>query len=442
MRVPQLILSAAWLGVAIFGSATAAEPAPNLVLILIDDLGYGDLGCYGNTKHQTPNLDRLAAQGLRFTDFHSNGAVCSPTRAALLTGQYPQRHGIEVAIGFTRDEGLPLDRTTIAEVLAPAGYRCGVFGKWHLGHVSRFGPNAQGFHESYCSNNNPDYHSHVSRDGNPDWWKDQRLADEPGYLVDLVTRHSVRFIHENRARPFFLYVPQLAVHFPYQGPRDPPHRTAGRKWDGDDRYGPLPKTERPRAYREMVEAVDASVGQIVAALDGLKLRERTFIFVSSDNGAYLSVGSNGPHRGQKGDLYEGGHRVTAIANWPGRIEPGRVSAVTAMTMDLLPTLLALSGAPRPSALRVDGIDLSGLLLRGKSLAPRTLFWRDADEKAARNGPWKLVTRATRAELFNLADDIGEQRDLAAARPEMLRQLQGELAAWENDVATSPLRRRR
>lgn len=434
MRLRRLRLVLGWLAAAF---AFAAEPPPNFVLILIDDLGYGDLGAYGNTRHRTPHLDRLAAEGLRFTDFHSNGAVCSPTRAALLTGQYPQRSGIESAIGFTLAEGMPLTKTTLAEVLAPAGYRCGVFGKWHVGHVTRFGPNAQGFHESYCSNNNPDYHSHVSRDGNVDWWKDQQLADEPGYLTDLVTRHSVRFIRENRARPFFLYVPHLAAHFPFQGPRDPPHRTTGRTWNDNDKYGPLPKNQYARAYREMIESTDASVGQIVAALEEMGLRERTLIFVCSDNGAYSWVGSNGPFRGQKGDLYEGGHRVPAIANWPGRIQPGRVSDATALTMDVLPTLLVLSGAPRPPGLPTDGVDLSGVLLRGESLAPRPVFWRSSTEKAVRNGPWKLVTRRVggeRVELYDLTTDIGEKHDLAAARPELVRQLQGELSAWERQVA--------
>lgn len=424
------------LGVALAAApAGAAEPPPNVVLILIDDLGYGDLGCYGNTKHRTPHLDRLAAEGMRFTDFHSNGAVCSPTRAALLTGQYPQRHGIERAISFNLVEGVPLDRTMIPEVLAPAGYRCGVFGKWHVGHVTRFGPNDQGFHESVCSNNNPDYHSHVSRDGKVDWWRDQRLADEPGYLVDVVTRHATRFLRENRARPFFLYVPQLAVHFPFQGPRDPPHRTTGRTWDGDSRYGPLPKEEFPRAYREMVEAVDASVGAIVATLDDLRLRERTLIFVCADNGAYSWVGSNGALRGQKGDLHEGGHRVPAIANWRGRIAPGQVSAVTAMTMDLLPTFAALAGAAPPVGGRVDGADLSGVLLRHEALAPRTLFWRFATARAVRSGPWKLVATGAQTELFNLAADPGETLDLTASQPALVDALRGELAAWERDVGS-------
>lgn len=408
------------------------ESPPNIVMILIDDLGYGDLGCYGSTTNRTPHLDRLAQGGLRFTDFHSNGAVCSPTRAALLTGLYPQRAGIEAAIGFTLGEGVALGFTTIAELLAPRGYRCGVFGKWHVGHVTKFGPNDQGFHESWCANNNPDYHSHVSRDGNVDWWRDQRLADEPGYLVDRVTAHAVDFIRAHKARPFFLYVPQLAVHFPYQGRHDPPHRTTGREWNGDDRYGPLPKAERPRAYREMIAAVDESVGAIVAALDAAGVRERTLVFVCSDNGAYLSVGSNGPFRGEKGDLFEGGHRVAAIAHWPGRIAAGRTTDATALTMDLLPTFAAIAGAPLPAGLRPDGVDLSGVLLRGESLRERTVFWRDADEKAARRGPWKLVVRDTAA-LYHLGADPAEHRDVAAEQPARASELVAALAGWERDV---------
>lgn len=428
--LPALLLAP----LAAMHAADAPKQKPNIIVILADDLGYGDLGCYGSARHRTPHLDRLAAEGLRFTDFHSNGAVCSPTRAALLTGQYPQRHGIEGAIGFNLVEGVPLDRRMIAEVLAPAGYHCGVFGKWHVGHVTRFGPNDQGFHESVCSNNNPDYHSHVSRDGKVDWWKDQRLADEPGYLVDVVTRHATRFLRDNQAQPFFLYVPQLAVHFPFQGPSDPPHRTTGRTWDGDSKYGPLPKKEFPRAYREMVEAFDATVGAIVATLDELRLRERTLIFVCSDNGAYAWVGSNGTLRGQKGDLYEGGHRVPAIANWPGAIAPGRVSDVTAMTMDLLPTFAALTGAALPVERRLDGVDLSGVLLRNESLAERPLFWRsEARVRAIRRGPWKLVASANRMELFNLAADAGETISLAARQPALVEELRGALAAWERDV---------
>jgi arylsulfatase A-like enzyme len=411
----------------------ASPPRPNIVMILIDDVGYADIGCFGSKTPLTPNIDRLAAGGMRFTDFHSNGAVCSPTRAALLTGQYPQRSGIEAAIGFVTDEGVSLSAVMIPEVLRAASYRTGVFGKWHVGHVAHFGPNDQGFDVSHCSNNNPDYHSHVSRDGNVDWYRDQKLADEPGYLVDLVTHHSVRFILENKDRPYFLYMAHLGGHFPYQGPADPPHRTTGRTWDGDDRYGPLPKSQHRRAFREIVEAVDASVGKIVATLQSAGLRERTFIFLCSDNGGYLTVSDNGPFRGQKGDLFEGGHRVAAIANWPGRIKGGSVSTATVMTADLMPTFMAVAGVPKPADLALDGTDLGAVLFRGETLAPRYLFWRDSDEKAVRFGKWKLLVGGGGSQLFDLERDPGESHDLASTEPTRVRELTAKRAAWEADV---------
>ncbi|MSU65936.1 MAG: sulfatase [Opitutus sp.] len=425
------LLAPALLGSPAFAAADTNRP--NIVMILIDDLGYADLGCFGSKEHRTPQIDRLAAEGLRFTDFHSNGAVCSPTRAGLLTGRYPQRFGLEDAIGFVRNEGVPLAATMVSEVLHSGGYRTAVFGKWHVGHVEHYGPNDQGFDESRCSNNNPDYHSHVSRDGNVDWYHNQKLADEPGYLVDVVTHYSTRFILENKARPFFLYVPHLAGHFPYQGPADPPHRTTGRNWDGEDKNGPLPKSQQKRAFRQMVEAVDESVGKIVATLESAGLRDRTMIFVCSDNGGYLSVSDNGPYRGQKTDLTEGGHRVAGIANWPGRIKPGSTTAVTAMTFDLMPTFVAIAGVAPPPGLALDGVDLGGVLFRGETLAPRALFWRDIDQKAVRFGPWKLLVEASGKTLFNLDRDPGEARDLAADEPGRMRELTARLAAWESEV---------
>jgi hypothetical protein len=237
------------------GSIDRADAPPNVVLIVIDDLGYGDLGCYGSKVHKTPNIDALADAGLRLTDFHTNGPVCSPTRAALLTGQYQQRSGIESAIGFVTDEGVSLEKVTIAELLRKRGYTNGVIGKWHLGWVDAYGPNDQGFDISYCSNNSPDYHSHVSRNGKVDWYKNHELHKENGYLTDLVTRHSNTFIEQNREKPFFLFVSHLALHFPFQGPSDPPFRTKGKLWHGkerirgkvqpDSKYGPLPPRMRP-----------------------------------------------------------------------------------------------------------------------------------------------------------------------------------------------------
>ncbi len=411
---------------------------PNFVIILLDDIGYGDLGCYGNKKHQTPHIDKLAAEGLLFTDFHTNGCVCSPTRAALLTGQYQQRSGIESAIGFTKDKGMPLRKTTIAEPLREAGYAAGVFGKWHVGHVDHFGPNDQGFQNSYVSNNSPDYHTHVSRVGELDWYKNHNLYKESGYLTHLVTDHTLDFIKANQEKPFFAFISHVACHFPFQGPEDPPHRTLGKIWH-DTKYGPLPKEEYPRAYKDMLEAVDNSVGQVLALLEKLGLRENTFIFLTSDNGAYSWVGSNGPFRGQKGDLYEGGHRVPAIVSWPGHIKGNRTTDQTSMTMDIMPTILQLAGVEKPDGLHFDGIDLTPLLLRNKKIGKRPLFWRfnnlnaKKEAYAVREGRWKYVRQDRQEFLFDLKKDPEESRNLVADKMRKTERLQRAVKEWEEDV---------
>ncbi|MDA0348822.1 MAG: sulfatase [Verrucomicrobia bacterium] len=431
------------------GDVKSMAAKPNFVLIVIDDLGYGDLGSYGSKLHKTPHIDQLAEEGIRFTDFHTNGPVCSPTRAALMTGQYQQRSGIESAIGFVKDEGVPLSKVTIAEILSEHGYACGVVGKWHLGHVDNFGPNDQGFGLSYCSNNSPDYHSHVSRNGEVDWYKDHELHPEPGYITDLVTRHSNEFIEAHKEEPFFLFVSHPAVHFPFQGPTDPPFRKEGKLWHGNERvtgqvqpdskYGPLPPENYKRAYKDMLESVDSSVGAIVEKIDELGLRERTLIVVTSDNGAYSWVGSNGIYRGQKGDLFEGGHRVPGIFNWPGKIPKGSVSEEITTTMDLAPTFVSLAGTPDSEKQAFDGIDISPVLFDQVSLPPRTIFWRfnnsytDSHARAVREGNWKYVVEEGETYLFNLSGDPGEQVNLALANPNLVGQMEKAYLSWEQDV---------
>mgnify|MGYP001979597971 FL=1 len=413
---------------------------PNFVLIVIDDIGYGDLGIYGNKTHNTPNIDQLGTEGMIFTDFHSNGAVCSPTRAALMTGQYQQRTNVEHAIGFTMDEGMPLHKRTIPEYLSDAGYISAVFGKWHLGHVSLFGPNDQGFDVSYTSNNTPDYHTHISRIGETDWYKDQQLKDEPGYLTHLVTKYSTAFIKETRGQPFFLFISHLAAHFPFQGPDDPAHRTEGKIWH-QSKYGPLPESEYKRAYKDMIEAVDESVGEVVQALEETGLRDNTLIFITSDNGAYSWVGSNEPYRGEKGSLFEGGHRVPAIANWPGHIPAGMVCHETTMTMDLAPTFVALAGLSVDPANSdpFDGADLSHVLLKEEPLKERPLIWHfknpyvNSFAYAVRDKDWKLLMEGDTKYLFNLRMDSMEQSNLITQYPERAKEMERLYEGWESSV---------
>jgi arylsulfatase A-like enzyme len=269
--------------------------------------------------------------------------MCSPTRAALLTGRYQQRAGIQAVLSCksTYETGMAPEQVTFAEVLKTAGYSTACFGKWHLGYSPPFGPVAQGF-DTYRGHvaGGSDYFSHVDRSGRADWWKDTQLQAEEGYTTELLTDHAIEFIQRNRGKPFCAYVPYQAVHFPFQGPNDEADRVVGGNYWSKAKYGRRYEDveDRKAAYKEMIEALDAGVGKIVEAVKQLGLAKRTLIFFTSDNGAYRWVGSNLPCRGQKGDLWEGGHRVPAIAYWPGKIKAGSITDETVLTMDLFPRL--------------------------------------------------------------------------------------------------------
>lgn len=411
---------------------------PNIILILADDLGYGDVGCYGSKIINTPNIDALAKGGMRFTDFHSNGPMCSPTRAAVLTGRYQQRCGIEgvLSVKSNRDTGMSPEEVTFAEVLNAAGYATACLGKWHLGYTVPFIPVNQGFDtfRGFMAGGS-DYHSHINRSGQPDWWKDDKLVPEKGYTTDLLTDHAIRFIERNKDKPFCVYVPYQAVHFPFQGPNDKADRVEGGDYWSDAKYGSRydDVQDRKAAYKEMIESLDANVGRIMAAVNGVGLERKTLIFFTSDNGAYKWVGSNLPCRGQKTDLWEGGHRVPAVAYWPGKISAGTVTDETTMTMDLFPTMAAMAGARLPKVLKLDGTSLLPLLLQGEELRERTLFWRFRKEHAVRKGPWKFLVRGENQYLFNLDDDIGEESNLFDAKPDLVNALRAEYLAWEKDV---------
>lgn len=462
-------------GFPLTASATDASPAqlqrPNFIIILADDLGYGDLGgAWGGTAN-TPHLDRLAREGLRFTDFHANGAMCTPTRAALLTGRYPQRMGFERAFAKPgRDwRGLAepgMNEITVATYLQQAGYATGIFGKWHLGKHPTANPLRFGFDEFRgLTDGDGDYFTKLDRFGGADWFHGEQLAFSPGYSTHVTTADAVSFIHRHRDRPFFLYVPYLAVHFPWQTPDDASSelRQLGQDFTSGkpsphSKLGPHQPHEIPAIMQRMIVELDRGVGAIVDALHESGLARNTLVFFTSDNGAYSyymdpdyvdpaatvmpdpdwpQVGSNGPLRGQKTQLWEGGHRVPAIAWWPGKIAPGGVTHETIMTMDILPTVLDLLGLPFPARdgpNRIDGVSLQSLILRGQSLPHRTLFWRAPTQRAVREGPWKLVND----QLYNLADDIGESRNLAAAHPVVLTRLREKLATWEKEVSRPDL----
>lgn len=415
---------------------------PNIVLIVADDLGYGDLACYGSTRHETPHLDRLAATGLRFTDFHSGGAMCSPTRASILTGHYPQRFGrqFDGALSAGNPEsGLPLAAVTIAERLREAGYTTACFGKWHLGYEAPLLPTYQGFDVFRgLLSGDGDFHTRINRSGGEDWWWNERLESASGYTTDLLTGYSVDFIREHRSVPFFLYLPHLAIHFPWQGPEDPPHRKKGTSYQ-KDKFGIIPDPSNLAPHvKAMVESLDAGIGRIMTALRESGLEKNTLVIFTSDNGGYLTYGSNyqnissnGIYRGQKTELYEGGHRVPAMFSWPGRIEPGETDAL-AHSNDLFPTLakVAETGKPVPDS---DGVDLSPLLFGGGTIPERNLYWRARHQRAVRSGPWKLILTGKKRELFHLERDPAEQRNLAAENPEKVAELNAAWHQWESEM---------
>ena len=423
-------------------SVSGAEK-PNLVIILADDLGYGDLGCYGPARARTPHLDRLAREGKRFTDFHSNGAVCSPTRAALLTGRYQQRSGIEEALS-ERSPGLAAEVRTLAEYLKPAGYATGAVGKWHLGSkpASAALPNRQGFDVFIGSRHGGvDYASHVDRYGRLDWWQDDKPLAEPGYATDLLTAHAVKFIEQHRDGPFFLYLPHTAIHFPWMAPEDRAYRQEGKNYNNETRAGPHGPAEIADVVKRMIERLDDGVGRVMDVIRSLPKERETLVIFTSDNGGYLRyigglmhISSNGVLRGQKVGMHEGGHRVPCIAWWPGRIAAGSETDATTMTMDLLPTALELANVTAPASddpQALDGVSLVPLLLRDEAPQPRTLFWKGGTFKAVRKGPWKLVIEHDGApELYHLGNDLRERHDLAASEPERLQELLGDLAKWE------------
>jgi arylsulfatase A len=402
---------------------------PNIIVILADDLGYGDLHAFGSNHQDTPHLDRMAREGLVFTDFHSNGAVCSPTRAALLTGQYQQRVGIEnvVHAKHHRHTGMSTSAYTLADHLSASAYATALFGKWHLGYDTLYSPLNFGFERfrGFVSGN-VDYHAHIDGEGYFDWWHQKDTLREQGYTTDLITGHAIDYILEQRDRPFFMYVAHEAPHFPYQGRKDPAIRTPG--------HGSL-KHHRPedrgRTYREMIAAMDQGIGAILRALEDSEQLSNTLVFFFSDNGA-SDAGSNHPFRGYKASLWEGGHRVPAMAYWPGRIEAGS-SDDFLVGMDLFPTLAAVAGHKVSPDLALDGRDFSSLLWGGEGPGERAVCWRFKNQAAVRRGPWKLIRVEEEHFLYLLPEDSGEIRNLSDDHQDITRELLKHLADWEAEM---------
>lgn len=437
---------------------------PNVVFILMDDLGWADVGCYGSEFYQTPNIDRLASQGVRFTDAYAACNCCSPTRASILTGKYPARLHLTDWIPGSRFpkarlrppdwlQELPLEEVTLAEALKPAGYATAAVGKWHLGRAP-FLPQNQGFAVNIAGNHSgapggyfwPYGHNDPTRVDRyhggpvPDVFARGRAGE---YLTDRLTDEALKFIEANRDRPFFLYFAHYAVHTPLQARPELIEKYRAK-------LRPELKQDNP-TYAAMVESMDRSVGRVMEKLDALGIAGRTIVFFTSDNGGYSGYGGkpggtwNAPLRDGKGSAHEGGHRVPLIVRWPGVAQPGSVCREPVISVDFYPTILAMTGArgdPQHNA-AVDGADLAPLLRQDGKPARDAIYWHyphynvypQTPYAAVRRGDYKLIEfdEDHRVELYDLRHDLGETTNLAERMPELVAALRGNLAAWRKSV---------
>lgn len=419
---------------------------PNVVLILMDDLGYGDLGSHGVRDARTPNVDRLAREGVRLTDAYANGPTCSPTRAGLIAGRYQQRYGIEWPLGAMPGDsahGLPATGASLPALLKANGYATGLIGKWHLGFKPEVGPNAHGFDEFFgFLSGAVDYYSHRRGDGKPDLYEDTTAVEVPAYLTDEITRRAVRFVERHASAPFFLEVAYNAAHWPFQPPDAPegqrravsrPHPISGVPWLYQGPNDSVPATRAD--YVRMLERADQGVGEILRALDEHGLTRSTLVIFTNDNGGeWLS--RNAPLTNRKATLWEGGIRVPLLLRWPGVLHANGTSTQVAITMDLTATILAATGTAIPTNHSLDGVNLLPILSGQSPIVERRLFWRrmrPTVQRAVRSGPWKLLQDGIDFHLFDVAADPGERNDLTALRPDLVRKLSAALDEWEKDV---------
>ncbi len=416
----------------------AAQRLPNFVIIFADDLGYADIGSFGAVGYKTPNLDRMAKEGARLTDFYVAQAVCSASRTALLTGCYPNRVGIQGALNHTAQHGINDNEMTIAEVLKPKGYATAIFGKWHLGHHPQFLPTRHGFDEYFglpYSNDMWPNHPQAAKGFYPDLplienEKVVQLMPDQSQLTTWYTERAVKFIEKNKDKPFFLYLPHTMPHVPL---------FVSDKFKGKTKQG---------LYGDVIEEIDWSVGQVLDTLKRLKLDNDTLVIFTSDNGPWLSYGDHAgsakPLREGKGTAFDGGVREPFVARWPGKIPAGVVNRQPAMTIDLLPTIAKLAGAAMPKE-RIDGLDIWPLLTTRNTQSPHDAlyFYWGRELHAVRSGRWKLhlphpfqhleqaggggkpgryVRQEIGLSLFDLEKDVGETTNVADQNPDVVKKL--------------------
>ena len=416
----------------------------NVVLIYLDNVGWGDLACYGNPTIRTPNIDRLATEGTRLTDFYIPSSSCSPSRSALLTGRHPDRNGLAHQLSVEENWsgiGLPHTERILPELLRERGYATGAFGKWNLGFAEGSRPTDRGFDEYIgCISGNCDYYTHIYNGR-----LDMRVGTEPrkltGYTTDIFADAAAEFVRRNASRPFFVYVPFNAAHCP-----NPKNKAPGQpfRWQAPaeffEAYGFDPGTDVPQhGYHAVMTALDAGVGKVLDALEATRVVDRTLVILASDNGGRvaprrpaLEVASNAPFRGGRTSVYEGGVRTPCILRWPGRVQPGSVVREPLTNMDLFVLALSAGGAEPPQDRVIDGRDPLPALRDGARSPHRNIYFRYREARGLRQGPWKAVLPqlGSQIELYDLSVDPGERRDLAPAMPDIAARLAEELRQWQ------------
>ena len=432
-------------------SGAKRSEKPDIILIVADNLGHGDLSCYGCPDIQTPNIDRIASQGIRFTNFYANGPECSPTRTALLTGRYQQRiPGLECALGTgnvgryddaialaeKHQLGLPPRETVLIPLLNKAGYRTIGLGKWHLGYEKHLLPPHHGFDYFLASlGGTIDYFYHNEPTGEPVLYENLKRVRRDGYFTDLITETAVAFLKKQPTNePIFLYLPYNAPSAPFQHPDHKPDKPkVSHKWDSKD----WQKGDRA-TLKLIIERLDWGVGRVLEALKSTGRAESALVIFCSDNGAYPIAASNAPFRGHASELFEGGIHVACMARWPGRLPVGVVDDRHTLTFDLTASILAAAGCEAPAARPLDGIDVLGQVAAGQPAQPRTLFWRarraERTWKAVRQGDLKYVWRQDGDQLeeylFDLSWDPSERSNLMETMRDSAERLKHKLVDWE------------
>ena len=450
-------VSTALTGAAIAGAAitpglsSGQTRPPNILFILADDLGYGDLSCYGRPDYQTPHLDRLAMQGVRFVNAYSASPVCTPTRCAFITGRYPARTRVGLEEPLTeRGElgekvktlGLPPEHPTVASLLRQSGYQTALFGKWHLGYLPNFGPVQSGFDEFFgIMSGAADFFTHKDMMGNPDLYEGKVSVERIGYTTEMLTQRAVEYISSRRksaasASPFYLSLHYTAPHWPWEGPRDQDvSRALGRGRDGFTAGGSL------KTYAAMMKSLDDGIGEVLRSLDRAGLTRNTLVIFTSDNGGER-FSYNWPFRGQKLSLWEGGIRVPAIVRLPGTVPAGVVTQQAAITMDWTATMLAAGNAKADSGYPLDGSDLLPVIRGAQPIYDRTLFWRTSSQDALLKGHWKYLKDGPQEYLFDLSVDEREQANFRELNPTMFARLRDEFKQWDATVLPRPPARTR